>query len=89
MAVVIPSVQFTEDGQIDTDVSAMVKTLTDAGMSGWILWAWLCMPTGLLSDGIPCEVVKANPERAFTAASCAAEHHATPSWKRKRTTRRP
>lgn len=50
---------------------------------GWIFWSWLCTPTGLLSDEIPCEVVKGNPERAFTAASCAAKHHATPSWQRK------
>lgn len=61
------------------------EALTDADVSGWILWAWMCTPTGLLSDEITCEVVKVNSDRAFTVAFCAAEHHGATSRQRKRT----
>lgn len=64
----VPAVQLDEDGNLREDVSALVQSLSKAGLNGWSLWAWLCNPTGLLSGKIPSEVVAVDRKRAQKAA---------------------
>lgn len=69
-----PLVQFHDDGSLNEQVAAMVNIFLSnpQGKQGWALWAWLCVPTGLLSGEIPSEVVVDQPERAFRAAKRSA-----------------
>lgn len=76
----IPAVQLTPDGMLRNEVAELVKPLSDAGLDGWSLWAWLVKPTGFLSDEIPAEVASTNLERARKAAErYAAEIRPVPT----------
>ncbi|MCQ9366754.1 hypothetical protein NQ038_09565 [Brevibacterium sp. 50QC2O2] len=66
---IIPALQLTADGTLEASMTPLVRTLLAAGMNGWSLWAWLTSPSGLLSGGIPAEVVGDNPRRALRAAT--------------------
>lgn len=64
----IPSVQLTAAGELRPEVAGLVRPLSEAGLDGWSLWAWLCNPTGLLSDAVPAELAHTDPRRAQKAA---------------------
>lgn len=64
----IPAVQLTESGTLLDEVAQLVVPLSEAGLDGWSLWAWLVKPAGLLSDEVPAEVASTNQKRARKAA---------------------
>lgn len=63
----IPKVQLTAGGELQTKVTTLVRPLITSGLDEWSLWAWLTTSTGLLSGEIPAEVVSYEPERAQRA----------------------
>lgn len=64
----IPSVQLTSADELRPEVAALVRPLSEAGLDGWSLWAWLVKPTGLLSDEVAAELAQTDPRRAQKAA---------------------
>lgn len=64
----IPAVQLTSTGELQPEVADLVRPLSEAGLDSWSLWAWLCKPTGLLSDNVPVELAQTDPRRAQKAA---------------------
>lgn len=46
----IPSFQFDQDYNLIPAVSDVVRTLADAGMSGWAIWRWFCTVSPWLDD---------------------------------------
>lgn len=64
----IPKVQLTSDGELNTKVTPLVRPLVSAGLDEWSIWAWLATSTGLLSGEVPVEAVDQQPQRVQRAA---------------------
>ncbi len=64
----IPRVQLTDDGSLHPAITPLVRSLLQAGLDAWSLWAWLTSPTGLLSGEIPAKVAPMQPARVQKAA---------------------
>jgi murein L,D-transpeptidase YcbB/YkuD len=64
----IPSLQLTEAGGLDPQISPLVEQLVSAGLGPWGVWSWLTAPEGRLSGDIPADVAWTEPARALRAA---------------------
>lgn len=75
----IPKVQLTPEGAVDTSIAELSRPLQSVGLGGWGLWAWLTSPTSRLSGKIPAEIAHTNMARARRAAErYATELHQAP-----------
>lgn len=63
-----PAFLFDIEGNVDKTMAQLVKVFENK-FSGWEAWAWFCLPTGLLSGGVPKDMAYLNYDRAFTATT--------------------
>lgn len=71
--IIIPRVQITDSGELDRRIASLIHPLSEAGLGGWGIWAWLTSPTDRLSGEVPRDVVEQNQARAIKAASRYAQ----------------
>ncbi|MCZ2826011.1 MULTISPECIES: hypothetical protein [unclassified Modestobacter] len=65
---IVPAFQFAADKSLRPELRPLLEALAVGGVDGWQLWTWLTSPSGLLSGGVPHEVVRTQPKRALRAA---------------------
>lgn len=62
-----PRFQFTEAGDLRTELARHIATLQESGAPPWRIWAWLTEPAALVSGEVPVEVLVENPARGMRA----------------------
>lgn len=60
-ATLVPSFQLDAQGQVRTELLAVLEPLLAAGIDPWRAWVWLTTPAGLLGGGVPHEAAR-DPE---------------------------
>lgn len=60
-ATLVPSFQLDGQGQVRTELLAVLEPLLAAGIDPWRAWIWLTTPAGLLGGGVPHEAAR-DPE---------------------------
>ncbi|KAA1376400.1 hypothetical protein [Aeromicrobium fastidiosum] len=72
---VYPTFQFTDTGDLRPELAPHVAVLQDAGLSPWLVWAWLTEPVALLSGDVPEQIMVTNPRRAGRAVRRYADRY--------------
>lgn len=54
----VPAFQLDEDGQVRTELVAVLEPLLASGADPWRTWAWLTTPAGLLGGAVPHEAAR-------------------------------
>lgn len=67
-AVVYPAFQFDDRGVPRDEISNLIELLQASGLGAWQTWSWLVEPTGMLSGGVPVEMIFTEPGRTMNAA---------------------
>jgi hypothetical protein len=57
----VPSFQLDEEGQVRTELVAVLEPLLASGTDPWRTWAWLTSPAALLGGAVPHEAAR-DPE---------------------------
>ena len=57
----VPSFQLDEDGQVRSELVAVLEPLLSSGTDPWRTWAWLTTPAALLGGAVPHEAAR-DPE---------------------------
>ena len=65
--ILVPAFQLTDTLHSRPELISVLEVLSNAGLRGWGIWAWLATWSGWL-DGIPAEVVAADSELVLVAA---------------------
>jgi hypothetical protein len=60
-ATLVPSFQLDADGQVRSELLAVLEPLLAAGVDPWRAWIWLTSPAGLLGGAVPADAAR-DPE---------------------------
>lgn len=67
-ATLVPAFQLDAAGEPVAALEPVLRTLDQAGLTGWELWTWLATPTSWLSGKVPATLLASAPDRVVTAA---------------------